>query len=66
MPPNPKKPKYKSKYGNPFKLNAELQRHADRQRFEAQATIIKKMTGDKRPMEHIAADLSMAEMRRKQ
>ena len=68
MPPGAEKPPVKrkfGKYGNPFKLSAEQQRHADRQRYEAMAHFIKGRTGDKRPLKEIAADLSRAEMRQK-
>ena len=66
MPPEASKPKPrpKSKYGDPFKLSAEQKRHTDRQRYEAMAHLIKSRTGDKRPVDEIAADLSRVELKR--
>jgi len=60
---SPAKTKF-GKFGNPFILNTEQRRHADRQRFEGIAHVIKGMTNDKRPISHIAADLSRAELKR--
>lgn len=65
--PKPKKHvPYKSSYGNPFvDTNVERLRHKRRQKYEAMAALIKRHGGDKRPLKEIAADLSLAEMRRK-
>ena len=58
-----KKQKF-GKYGNPFILNTEQARAARRDKFEGKAWVLK-MFGDKRPIKHIAADLNLAEMRKK-
>ena len=59
-----KKTKF-GKFGNPFKMSREQKRHANRQRLEGMARVIKKMTKSKKSIKHIAADLSLAEFRRK-
>ena len=66
MPPEASKPKPrpKSKYGDPFKLSAEQKRYIEKQRFQGMAQFIKQRTGDKRPVDEIAADLSRAELKR--
>ena len=48
----------KRKFGSPFKMSAEQARHARRSKFEVKARMIKNITKSKRPIEHIAADLS--------
>ena len=53
------------KYGNPFELSGEQRRHIERQRLEAMAHLVKRHNGDKRPVEEIAADLSLWGMRKK-
>lgn len=47
----------------PFELSAEQRRHFERQRFEVIAHLVKRHSGDKRPVKEIAADLALAEMK---
>ena len=64
--PKPKpKPQQYGKYGNPFEMSPEQKKHAYRQMLEGRAVLIKKMTKSSSSVEDIAAELSLAEMRRK-